>query len=100
MQQSHQTGKSFNDLIEAVPNALSDGFVVLINWREDPTSIIYDLSKAYQSIKTGLKERHLRRFFYRRAPSEPLKTFAIDCNNYGDICASLGLELAKEKLQN
>ena len=91
------TGKSFNDLIKTVPNALSDGLVVLLNWREHPTTIIYDLSKAYQSIKTGLTERHLRRFFYRSSPTEPFKTYAIDCNNYGDACASLGLELGKEK---
>ena len=42
-------------------------------------------------------ERHLRRFFYRSDPAEKMRTFAIDCNNYGDGCASLGLELGKEK---
>ena len=26
-----------------------------------------------------------------------MKTYAIDCNNFGDGCASLGLELGKEK---
>ena len=48
------TGKSFNDLLKPVPNALSNGLVVLLEWREHPTTIIYDLSEAYQSIKTGL----------------------------------------------
>ena len=28
---------------------------------------------------------------------QKFKTYAVDCNNYGDGCASLGLELAKEK---
>ena len=54
------TGKSFNDLLKPVPNALSDGLVVLLEWREHPTTIIYDLSKAYQSVKMGSLERHLR----------------------------------------
>ena len=90
------TGKSFNDLIKPVPNALSDSLMVILEWREQPTTVIYDLSKAYQSIRTGLQERHLRRFFYRPHQQMQFKTFAIDCNNFGDACASLGLELGKE----
>ena len=90
------TGLSFNDLVKPVPNALSDQQVVTLHWRAHPTALVYDLSKAYQSIKTGAVERHLRRFYYRKSPNDSFETFAIDCNNFGDACASLGLELGKE----
>ena len=59
---------SFNDLIKPVPNALSDMLGVVMRFREKPTVLLYDLSKAYQSIKTGLAERHLRRFFIAQTP--------------------------------
>ena len=49
-----------------------------------------DLKKAYQAIKTGEKELHLRRIVYRRAKGATRATF-------GDLAAGLLLEAAKRR---
>ena len=56
------TGLSFNDLIKPVPNALADILAVCLAWRGYPVAVMYDLTKAYQSIKTGEVEKFLRMF--------------------------------------
>merc|ERR1711867_252569 len=47
------TKLSFNDTTDNVPNALSDIYDVMVQWRGFPVAVMYDLSKAYHSIKTG-----------------------------------------------
>ena len=51
---------SFNDTTENVPNALNDLYEVLVRWRGYEQALMYDLSKAYQSLRTGPLELHLR----------------------------------------
>ena len=89
------TGFSFNDTTQSVPNALNDIFSVLVQWRGHPTCIMYSISKAYQSIKTGEVEKHLRRLVYRRDPRTPSRTYAYDSVTFGDDPAACALELCK-----
>ena len=88
--------KSFNDLVLPVPNALNDITDVQMRWRMFPVSMIYDLSKAYHSLKTGYKEMHLRRFLYRFDNKKDWEVYAYQVVAFGDLPAALALELAKE----
>ena len=47
------SGRSFNELIKPVPNALNEISEVQLRWRMFPEAINYDLSKAYHSLLTG-----------------------------------------------
>ena len=38
----------------------------------------YDLSKAYNTMKTGIVERHLRRFIWKFREEDPWIDLAID----------------------
>ena len=90
------TGYSLNDLIRPVPNALADILTITLRWRTHPTAIMYDLSKAYQSIRTGTDEKFLRLLLWREDPGQPWETWAFNRNNFGDKCASLALEIGKK----
>ena len=90
-----RTGKSFNDLLRPVPNALNEIYDVTLQWRAHTVALMFDLSKAYQTIKTGLTERHLRRFLYKFKGQE-WKTYAYDAANFGNGAAAMALELVKK----
>ena len=91
------TGLSFNDTTLKVPNSLNEIFGVLVQWRGHEVSLMYDIRKAYQSIKTGPQERHLRRLLYRDSPSKPFSSYAFDVVTFGDDPAACALELCKVK---
>ena len=56
----------------------------------------YDLSKAYNTMRTGPRERHLRRFVWRFSEDDDWQDFAFDCVHFGDCCAATQLEVAKD----
>ena len=89
------TGLSFNDCMEPGPNALTLLLDVLLKWRTVEVALMYDLSKAYQSLVTGPMERNLRRFVWRPDSSKPWQIYAYDRVTFGDLIAALALELAK-----
>ena len=95
--QNAVTRLSFNDLTEPVPNALSEIFHVMIQWRGFEVALNYDLSKAYQSIMTGSLELHLRRVVFREDPKQPWKTYGYGSVTFGDDPAACALELCKNK---
>ena len=90
------TGKSFNDLIKPVPNALNEISEVQLRWRMFSEALNYDLSKAYHSLLTGPREMHLRRFLFRFSPNEKWQIYVYRVVAFGDKPAALALELAKE----
>jgi len=56
----------------------------------------YDMSKAYQSISTGVLERHVRRIVWRWCdPSLPWESLAYNVITFGERIAGLVLELVK-----
>ena len=58
-------GLSPNDCMREGPNALSSLLEVLIGFRMCEVGLVYDMSKAYQAIKTGEVEKHVRRLVWR-----------------------------------
>ena len=55
--------------------------------------MVYDLTKAYNSLKTGLVEKHLRRFMWRFSPDEEWQDFAFDTVAFGDLPEANFLEI-------
>ena len=95
LKNSH-TGLSFNDCMESGPNALTSLLDVLLKWRSVEVALMYDLSKAYQTLVTGPMERNLRRFVWRESPDQPWEIYSYDRVTFGDLIAALLLELAKD----
>ena len=69
---------------------------VILRFRCRECGLQYDLSKAYNTMRTGIKERHLRRFVYKFHDDDDWEDYAFDCVHFGDRCAACQLEVAKD----
>ena len=79
------------------PNALSSLLEVLIEFRMNEVALIYDLTKAYQSIPTRELERHVRRIVWRWGNTvADWELYGYDVVTFGDQAAGLILELVKK----
>ena len=54
-----------NDCMSEGPNALSSLLEVLLGLRIVEVTLVYDMSKAYQSISTDELEHNIRRIIWR-----------------------------------
>ena len=88
-------GSSLNSCIASGPNSLNPMLDVMIRFRSYQVAVQFDLAKAYNTLRTGPVERHLRRFVWRFDPNLPWEVFALDRVHFGDACAATQLELAK-----
>ena len=89
-------GNSLNSCLASGPNSLNPMLDVMLRFRSYPIAIHFDLSKAYNTLRTGLTERHLRRFVWRFSPNEQWMDFALDRVHFGDQCAATQLEVGKD----
>ena len=89
-------GKSLNDCLIAGPNSLNSMVDCMMRFRCYECGLVYDLTKAYNQLKTGLVERHLRRLVWRFSFEEPWQDFAFDTVAFGDIPAGNFLELGRD----
>ena len=92
---------SLNECLARGPNSLNSMLDISLRFRCHEEGMVFDLTKAYNSLKTGLVEKHLRRFVWRFDPSEEWADYAFDCVAFGDIpaanCLTIGMNLtAKE----
>ena len=95
---SFKNGKySLNDILPKGPNSLNDMLEVTLQFRAYEKVFAYDLAKAYNSMKTSIAERHLRRFILRFAENEPWTDFVIDYAHFGDRPAACQLEISAQK---
>ena len=62
---NRNAGISPNSCMQEGPNALSSLLEVLLGFRLCEVALVYDMTKAYQSIKTGDVERNVRRIVWR-----------------------------------
>ena len=90
-------GLSPNQCMQEGPNALSSLLEVIIGFRMYEVGLVYDMTKAYQSISTGPVEKHVRRIVWRWGNlDEPWEIFAYNVVTFGDPIAGLMLELVKK----
>ena len=96
---SFKNGKySLNDILPKGPNSLNDMLEVTVRFRAYEKALAFDLAKAYNTMKTGLTERHVRRLIWRFDENSPWTDFAIDKVHYGDRPAACQLECCKEEI--
>ena len=88
--------RSLNDCLPKGPNSLNSMFDICVRFRAYETGLVFDLTKAYNSLKTGLPEKHLRRLVWRFSTSEPWQDFGFVVVAFGDRPAANFLELGKD----
>ena len=91
-------GNSLNSCLPRGPNSLNDLFNITIRFRSYKKVFAYDLAKAYNTMETGIVEKHLRRFVWRWSEDEPWEDYAIDKVHFGDGPAACQLEVSKQKI--
>ena len=94
---NNYTGPSLNNCIPKGPNSLTNLLEVLYRWRSYPVAIVLDLAKAYHTIRTGEMEKFIRLEVWRWGdPEKEWEIFGYLVVAFGDLVASLILEIAKE----
>ena len=94
---NRNSGLSPNECMAEGPNALSSLLEVLIGFRMCEVALVYDMTKAYQSISTGETERHVRRIVWRWGDVKSnWEIYGYNVVTFGDQVAGLILELVKK----
>ena len=91
-------GNSLNSCLPKGPNSLNDMNKIMIRFRCYEEAFIFDLSKAYNTMRTGLVEKHLRRFVWKFEEADSWQDFGIDRVHFGDTPAACLLEVSKRKV--
>ena len=88
------SGMTLNELMAKGPNVLSSLWDTLLRFRSYRRGAIGDITKAYQSILTGMLEKHLRRVVWRFGKKgEPWRIFGFMVVTFGDRQAAVILEI-------
>ena len=93
----NNNGNSLNSCLAKGPNSLNDMFSIMLRFRCYQVVFLFDLSKAYNTMKTGVVEKHLRRLVWKFKEEDPWQDFAIDKVHYGDQPAAVLLEVSKQE---
>ena len=92
---------TLNKMLAKGPSSLTNLLHVLLRFRSRPFVIIADLAKAYNTIKTGDKEMHLRRLLWWLPgddfQSKP-RTFGYIVLAFGDTPSACFLEYSKQEI--
>ena len=88
---------NLNNLLVKGPNTLNCLFTNLVRFRGYEIALVGDISKAYNSIKTGEVERHVRRYWFRFTQNEPWKVYGANCVMFGDRPAASLMTIAVER---
>ena len=70
---------NLNDICVKGPNTLADIFNNLLKFRSYQVGLVFDITKAYNSIKTGIVERHLCWLWFRKSPDEDWRMYGFNC---------------------
>ena len=87
--------RSLNECLPKGPNGLNSMLDILVRFRCYKVALVFDLSKAYNSLLTGITEKHLRRLIWRFDPNEEWQDFGFVVVAFGDKPAGEFLELGK-----
>ena len=95
---SFKNGKTnLNDICVKGPNTLADIFENILKFRSYQVALIFDITKAYNSIRTGIIEKNLRRFWFRQDLQDEWRTFGFECVQFGDRPAAAIMTIAVER---
>merc|ERR1712074_238952 len=95
---SYSNGQTaLNEILVKGPNTLNSLYNNLIKFRGYYIAVVGDISKAYNSIKTGLIERHTRRYWFRFNSNDPWKCYGANVVMFGDRPAAGFMTIAVER---
>ena len=96
------TGPSLNDCMpQNLPNSLNNLLIVFLRWRLYEVAMVYDLKKAYNSLRTTDFEAYLRCMVWRWGDdSQPWSTFQYRSVAFGDQISATALEVGKQLVAN
>ena len=86
---------SLNECLAKGPNSLNSMLDISLRFRCHEQALVSDLTKAYNALKTGLVEKHLRRIVWRFDPNEDWSDYAFVCVAFGDVPAANCLEIGR-----
>ena len=87
---------SLNECLARGPNSLNSMLGITLRFRCHEEGMVFDLTKAYNALKTGPIERNLRRFVWRFSPEDEWQDFAFDVVAFGDLPAANCLEIGRD----
>ena len=91
-------GNSLNSCLPKGPNSLNDMNKIMLRFRCYEVGLLFDLSKAYNTMVTGVVEKHLRRFVWKFEEDAEWQDYGIDRVHFGDTPAACLLEVSKQKV--
>ena len=65
----NNAGNTLNSCLATGPNSLNPMMDVMLRFRCRPVAIQFDMAKAYNTLRSGPVERHVRRFLWRFDPN-------------------------------
>ena len=77
------------------PKSLNSVLDITLRFRCHECGLVSDLTKAYNAMKTGPVEKHLRRFIWRFHPDEEWADYTFNVVAFGDLPAANPLEIAR-----
>ena len=87
--------RSLNECLVKGPKSLNSMMDITTRFRCHECGMVFDLTKAYNALKTGPVEKHLRRCIWRFHPEDEWSDFAFDCVAFGDLPAANLLEIGR-----
>ena len=87
---------SLNECLARGPNSLNPMLDITLRFRCHVEALVSDLTKAYNAMRTGLVEKHLRRIIWRFDPREEWSDYAFVCVAFGDVPAANCLEIGRD----
>ena len=90
---NNNSGVSLNDCLPKGPKSIRSLFQCIITFRSYTFVVVFDLSKAYQSMFTGEREKYLRLIEWRFDQTDSWKTYGFLRVTYGDRIAACALEV-------
>ena len=95
---NNYTGPKLSSLYAKGPNCLKSLYSVLNTWRSYQHVGVFDVSKCYHGMKTGVSEFYMRLVLWRKPGEQEFTTYGHCTVGFGDISASTLLELIFAKL--
>ena len=81
----HNGMNTLNKCLIKGPNTLADLYENLIKFRGYEQGVVYDFTKVYNSIKTTMVERHIRRLWFCKSETEPWTRMASTLSSSGIV---------------
>ena len=96
---NNNSGFSYNMCLPKGPNSLVPLLQAIVTWRSYEEVVVWDITKAYNSVHTFEEEMHMRKLVWRWGRmKDEWTTYGFLRMAFGDRVGTCGLEVAKQKV--